>query len=169
INLLEFYACWVLNISNMKKDLDDKVMQDKAVSLMDAGFNCSQSVLSAYSEVLGFDNELALSVSCGFGAGMGRLQGTCGAVTGAYMVLGIYCSQKYPDNGARKAQSYLMIQTYNKQFIEKHKTTDCRMLLNCDLTTEQGQQFFQDNQLMDSVCKHCIRDSVQLVNEIIET
>ncbi|GAO29655.1 C_GCAxxG_C_C family protein [Geofilum rubicundum JCM 15548] len=63
--------------------MDDKVMQDKAVSLMDKGFNCSQSVLSAYSEVLGFDKELALGVSCGFGAGMGRLQGTCGAVTGA--------------------------------------------------------------------------------------
>ncbi len=148
--------------------MDDKVMQDKAVSLMDAGFNCSQSVLSSYSEVLGFDNELAISVSCGFGAGMGRLQGTCGAVTGAYMVLGIYCSQKHKENGARKAHSYLMIQAFNKQFIEKHKSTDCRMLLNCDLTTEEGQQYFHDNRLVDAVCKNCIRDSVQLINKIIE-
>lgn len=158
---------WSYNIGNMKKDFDDKVMQNKAVSLMDAGFNCSQSVLSSYSEVLGFDNELALSVSCGFGAGMGRLQGTCGAVTGAYMVLGIYCSQKYLENVDRKAQSYLMIQAFNKQFSEKHKSADCRKLLNCDLTTEQGQQYFQDNHLMDSVCKNCIRDSIQLINEQI--
>jgi C_GCAxxG_C_C family probable redox protein len=153
----------------MKKVMDDKVMPDKAASLMDEGFNCSQSVLSAYSEVLGFDKELALSVSCGFGAGMGRLQGTCGAVTGAYMVLGIYCSQKYPENVDRKAHSYLMIQAFNQQFINKHKSTDCRALLNCDLTTEAGQQYFQGNRLMDSVCKNCIRDSVHIINEIIET
>lgn len=131
---------------------------------MDVGLNCSQSVLSAYSDILNFDKELALSVSCGFGAGMGRLQETCGAVTGAYMVFGIYCSGIFKDNGDRKAQSYLMIQAFNKQFIKKHKATDCGSLLNCDLKTEQGQQFFRDEDLMETVCKACIRDAIQLIN-----
>ncbi len=110
---------------------------------------------------------LALDVSCGFGAGMGCLQGACGAVTGAYMVLGIYCSKKFKDNGARKAQSYLMVQAFNKRFIEKHRTTDCSGLLNCDLKAEQGQQFFQDNHLMKNVCKVCISDAIELINEQI--
>ncbi|GAO29656.1 hypothetical protein JCM15548_11868 [Geofilum rubicundum JCM 15548] len=62
-----------------------------------------------------------------------------------------------------------MIQAFNKEFIKKHKSTDCRKLLNCDLTAEEGQQYFQDNQLVDSVCKHCIRDSVQFINKQIGT
>ena len=135
---------------------------------MDAGFNCSQSVLSSYSDSMDFDKELALGVSCGFGAGMGRLQQTCGAVTGAYMVLGIYCSKKFKDNGDRKAQSYLMIQAFNKRFLEKHKTTDCGSLLNCDLKTEQGQHYFRDNYLMENVCKVCIRDAIQIINEQVK-
>ncbi len=152
----------------MDKVLYDKEIQEKALSLMDSAFNCSQSVLSSYSDILGFDNDLALSISCGFGAGMGRLQGTCGAVTGSYMVLSIFCSRKYKDNGDRKANSYLMIQEFNRKFIEKHKTTDCRLLLNCDLKTEMGQEYFHDNNLMDNVCKNCIKDSIHLINEQME-
>jgi C_GCAxxG_C_C family probable redox protein len=151
----------------MNGDMDVIKLQEKAVGLMDSGFNCSQSVLSSYSEILNFDKELALSVSCGFGAGMGRLQETCGAVTGAYMVFGIYCSKKFKDNGARKSQSYLMVQAFNKRFIEKHKTTDCSGLLNCDLKTEQGQQCFKDMHLVENVCKVCISDSIQLIHEQI--
>ena len=142
-------------------------LQNRALGLMDSGFNCSQSVITTYSEVLDFDKELASSVACGFGAGMGRLQGTCGAVTGAYMVLGVFCSKKHKDNGDRKAQSYSMIQAFNKNFIEIHNTTDCGKLLNCDLKTEQGQQYFQDNKLMEKVCKICIRDAIRLINEQI--
>jgi C_GCAxxG_C_C family probable redox protein len=149
-------------------NMNEIKLQDRAAGLMDVGFNCSQAVLSSYSDVLSFDKELALSVSCGFGAGMGRLQGTCGAVTGAYMVLGIYSSKKHKDNGDRKAHSYLMIQAFNKKFIEKHKTTDCEMLLNCDLKTEQGQLYFKNNNLLETVCKSCIKDAVQLINDQIK-
>jgi hypothetical protein len=60
-----------------------------------------------------------------------------------------------------------MVQAFNKRFIEKHKTTDCSGLLNCDLKTEQGQQYFQNNLLLEKVCKVCISDSIQLINEQI--
>lgn len=67
-----------------------KVIEEKAIVSFKAGLNCAQAVLTAYADDLSFDNNLALSVSCGFGGGMGRLQQTCGAVTGSFMVLGIY-------------------------------------------------------------------------------
>jgi C_GCAxxG_C_C family probable redox protein len=58
--------------------------EDKAIGLFKSGLNCAQSVLTAYAEELDFDKNLALSISCGFGGGMGRLQETCGAVTGSF-------------------------------------------------------------------------------------
>ena len=50
-------------------------------------FNCAQAMLGAYAEELGLDRAQALKVATGFGGGMGRMGGTCGVITGAYMVL----------------------------------------------------------------------------------
>jgi len=151
----------------MDKIPDNKQIEEKAIELFNSGFNCSQSVLSAYSENLKLDNETALKVASGFGAGMGRLQSTCGAVTGAYMVFGVYCGNKFINNGERKEKSYAMIQDFNSRFVEKHNTTDCKTLLKVDLTTEEGQKQFRDNNLLDTVCRKCIRDSIELINEQI--
>lgn len=151
----------------MDKILDAKQIEEKAIKLFNSGYNCSQSVLSALSDNLNLDNETALKVASGFGAGMGRLQETCGAVTGAYMVFGVYCGNKFINNGERKEKSYVMIQDFTRKFVEKHKTTDCKTLLNCDLTTEVGQKQFRDNNLLDTVCRSCIKDSIELINEQI--
>lgn len=62
---------------------------EHAKELFLGGNNCAQSVLLSFAKDFGFSKELALKVSAGFGGGMGRVQGTCGAVTGAIMVLGI--------------------------------------------------------------------------------
>ena len=62
---------------------------DLALSRFSEGFSCSQSVLAAFAPELGLDADAALRVSAAFGGGMGRLGDTCGAVTGALMVLGL--------------------------------------------------------------------------------
>ena len=76
--------------------------EKKAISSFKNGLNCAQSVVSAYTDEMKFDPGLALSLSCGFGGGMGRLQETCGAVTGSFMILGIHNCKKYQDNKDRK-------------------------------------------------------------------
>jgi len=62
---------------------------EEAVSCFADGFSCSQSIVSTYGTEFGVDREKALKISTGFGGGMGRLGGTCGAVTGAIMVIGL--------------------------------------------------------------------------------
>ena len=61
---------------------------DKAAGIYKEGFSCSMAVLGAYCEQFGLDKNLAYKVSSGFGGGM-HLDQTCGAVTGAFMVLGL--------------------------------------------------------------------------------
>ena len=60
-----------------------------AVSCFKDGFSCSQALLSTYGDQFGLNHELALKVSGAFGGGMGRMGETCGAVTGAFMVIGL--------------------------------------------------------------------------------
>jgi C_GCAxxG_C_C family probable redox protein len=145
-----------------------KPTKDYLINSFQSGLNCAQSVLASYSEELGFDKNLALNISCGFGGGMGRLQETCGAVTGAFMVIGIYNSDRCSDIRKRKEKTYLMIRDFNKRFISIHKTTNCKLLLNCDLKTEEGQKFAIDNRLYETVCGKCMYDSISIINDLFD-
>lgn len=71
--------------------IENQSKVDQAVACFNDGFNCAQAILSTYCEEFGLDRETALQLACGFGAGMGRLQEVCGAVTGAFLLMGLKC------------------------------------------------------------------------------
>jgi len=143
-------------------------LQEKAVQAHQSGLNCAQAVLTSYCDELNFDKNLALSISCGFGGGMGRLQETCGAVTGAFMALGIHACNKYTDNKERKEKTYSKVQKFAEQFKSMHGSLDCKKLLNCDLNTEEGQKFMKFHNLSVKVCNKCIADSIVIVENLIK-
>jgi C_GCAxxG_C_C family probable redox protein len=143
-----------------------KTKQEKAIESFRAGLNCAQATVTAYSDDLNFDNELAVRISCGFGGGMGRLQETCGAVTGAFMVLGIYYCSKFTDNKDRKEATYSAIQKFTDRFNSIHSTLNCKSLMNCSLRTEEGQKYIKDNNLHEKVCEKCIADAIMIVDEL---
>jgi C_GCAxxG_C_C family probable redox protein len=144
---------------NQKKDI--------AIANFRSGLNCAQSVLAAYSDIYHIDKQAALSLSCGFGGGMGRLQETCGAVTGSFMVIGLHNCKKYTDNNDRKENTNSIIQEFSKRFTLLNGTLNCKTLLNCDLRTEEGQQYMKDNNLIEVVCEKCIADSIMILDELI--
>jgi C_GCAxxG_C_C family probable redox protein len=143
------------------------ILSEKAVQNFKGGLNCAQAVVTAYAETLKIDHQLALSISCAFGGGMGRLQETCGAVTGSYMVLGANICRQYSDNKERKEITYALVQEFSKRFKEKHGSTDCIDLLGADLNTAEGQQVVRDKDLHRVVCDSCIVDAVNIVNELL--
>lgn len=59
---------------------------EQAVGYHKKGFNCCQSVLAAFQDVIGLTETQCLTFGGGFGAGAGTGE-LCGAVTGAVMVL----------------------------------------------------------------------------------
>jgi C_GCAxxG_C_C family probable redox protein len=139
----------------------------KSINRFRSGLNCSQAVLTVFSHDLNIDDDLALCISCGFGSGMGRLQETCGAVTGAYMVFGMHNGKIYKENKDRKEVTYSMIQDFSKKFRQINGSTNCRSLLNCDLNTEEGQRFARENNLFENLCEKYVADSIKLVDELI--
>ena len=140
-----------------------KEKEDKAIISFNTGMNCAQAVLTTYADSLNFDKAFALSVSSGFGGGMGKLQETCGVVTGSFMALGIYNSQKYSDNIEARNKTNLMIQEFTANFKAIHGTMACKSLLNCDFKTEEGEKLFKDNNLKKNVCEKCMSDAIRLV------
>ena len=144
-----------------------ETIQTKAIAAFKSGLNCAQSVVVAFADDLDFDRNAASNIAVGFVGGMGRLQETCGAVTGAFMVLGIYNSAKYQDNLALKNATYPMIRLFDAKFKTIHQTTNCRSLLQCDLNSEEGHAYAVENKLFEKICEKCIADAVCIVEELI--
>ena len=66
------------------------------------GYNCSQSVVAAFAPQLGLSEEMALRMSAGFGAGIGRMREVCGAFCGVVTVLSlVYADPADPQDKSR--------------------------------------------------------------------
>lgn len=141
---------------------------EKAVSCFNEGFMCSQAVLSAYAQQFGMDREAALKVSAAFGGGMGRMGETCGAVTGAFMVIGL----KYGRTEVRNAQAHEKTNRLVKEFVDRFKAINgsivCRELLGCDLSTPDGLKTFVDKKLRDELCTKLVRDAAEIVGQLLK-
>lgn len=112
----------------------------------DIHFNCCQSVLVPFAEACGLSKEEAYRLGAHFGAGM-KHGATCGAVTGALMVLGMA-------GKGNDAAAELM-----RRFREQNQALDCATLLR--LASQRGE---------DRKC-HCDRmvyEAVDLLEELLE-
>ena len=88
--------------------MKDKI-KEEAIGRFRSGFNCSQSVLTSMAGKIGGEERMLEKIASGFGGGMGHMQGTCGAVTGSFMAISLFCGNKYKDNHARTDEAYRMI------------------------------------------------------------
>jgi len=143
--------------------------KDTAEKLFNEGYNCSQSVFLAYSGDFGLDDKTAFKIASGFGGGMGRMQETCGAVTGAIMILGLESWDNAADPEKAKGKTYSLINDFVKEFRERNKTISCRELLNCDLNSAEGKQQFKNSGMRDKVCMKCIKDAVEILGSILNS
>jgi C_GCAxxG_C_C family probable redox protein len=141
---------------------------DIAVQKFSTGFNCAQSVLSSFSSALGLDEKTASKIACGFGAGMGRQQEVCGAVTGGIMAIGLKFGNISGDDRESKEKTYALTRELIDRFTQERGSCSCRKLLNgCDLSTEKGQKEFRDKDLHNGVCKGCVKSAVEIVGEMV--
>jgi C_GCAxxG_C_C family probable redox protein len=137
---------------------------DEAVACFKSGFNCAQSLFSTYSTELGLDKTTALLVSCGLGGGMGRLQETCGAVTGAYLLIGLKHGMTSAEDSHKKDHTYSLVREFDRLFKERHPSTNCRELLGVDLLTGDKQLIAEKH---ESICPALIHDSVEIIESLI--
>ena len=131
------------------------------------GYNCSQSVVAAFADISDIPKDDLLKLACSFGGGMGRLGETCGAVTGAYMVIGLKHGQKANDDEDSREHTYKLVQNFETSFKARHQTTHCLELLGCSLRTSEGQQKFKDEDLKNKVCAPCVENAVQILESIL--
>ena len=107
----------------------------KAEELFKSGYNCSQSVIGAVCEDLGYDFDTAVKIAEGFGGGMGRMRLTCGAVSGMVMAVGMLLSSGKTDNDTR-AVVYAKVKELADKFRAENGTITCSELLGLEQSKE---------------------------------
>jgi len=138
-----------------------------AVSFFAGDFNCAQSILKTYGPDLGLKENDCSRIAAPFGAGMGIMQKTCGAVTGSFMVIGLKCDMTEGDDSESKDRAYSLTKEFTDRFIKKNKTINCRELLGCDITTDEGLQDAMDKNIFSTLCVKYIKDASEILEEIL--
>ncbi|MBI9090465.1 MAG: C_GCAxxG_C_C family protein [Desulfobacterium sp.] len=130
------------------------------------GFHCSQAVLEAFAEDYGLDPILARKIANPLAAGSGQ-GGECGAVTGAFMVLGLEYGMKKATDGAAFQTVFEKIAAFTERFKARHGNLNCCQLIGLDVLSEEGLSQFMEKDLKMTQCIHYVEDAVKIVEEII--
>jgi C_GCAxxG_C_C family probable redox protein len=140
------------DIIAVSENIRRKVMEHvtKARELFESGYNCSQAVFGAFSDLTGLDIDTAMKLSSSFGGGMGRLREVCGAVSGMFMVLGMLYGYSDPDDKEAKSEHYKRIQALAGEFKQIHGSIVCRELLD---EKTAGSGYVPDDRQVDAARK----------------
>ena len=140
----------------------DKVK--KAEKLFKDGYSCSQAILLSYADEFGLDKDQAAKISATFGGGMGRLRKTCGAITGAFMVLGLKYGNSDPEDMDTKLKSYEKVRKFAKIMEDKHSSVECKVILKNNASKSEVEK----RQHHRKICDQVVYDSATLLEEFLK-
>jgi C_GCAxxG_C_C family probable redox protein len=141
---------------------------DIALDQMFSGFNCSQAILSAFSQQFDLPVEMALRIAAPFGAGIGRMGRTCGAVSGAFMVIGLKYGNVWAEDQISKEKAYQVARLFAERFQARLGSLECRELLGYDLSKPEELQLIREMGLFQIRCPELVRASVEVLAELVE-
>ena len=129
--------------------------------------NCAQSVFTAFSGELGLDERTAYNIAQGFGGGM-YVNSVCGAVTGAYMALGLANPVPLEDH----RQNYEKIRTlrneFNRRFSELHGAITCTELLGYDFSKPEEAAKARESGIFATKCPIFVKDAASIVEDLLK-
>ncbi len=143
---------------------------ERALNYFHRGYNCAQSVFTAFADTMGLPEELALRLSAGFGAGVGRMRGMCGAFSGLTMVAG-YCRGNLTGDQDSKEAIFSLVRQQAAAFTEEFGTLTCRELLKLDAGTVESArpgertQAYYDSRPCERCVAFCAEQAAKLIAE----
>jgi len=136
--------------------------------------NCAQAILHTYADIAGISEDEAMNIAGAFGGGMGNMEGTCGALVGAGLVLGLVNKDK--------VKSMKQMRQIMSKFQERNGATQCKLLKG--VGTKAAIEREQSDACIDSTerkqarpkvkvvlreCPDCVADAAEFLEEQIGT
>jgi C_GCAxxG_C_C family probable redox protein len=140
---------------------------DRAVSLFEQGFTCSQAVLAGFAGRYGLGEQTALKVACAYGGGIARNGEMCGAVTGALMVIGLAHGKASLADDAAKERTYALTREFWKRFRDRQGSLVCNELIGVDIGTPEGAKAASESGVFREKCPDLVRCAAEVLEELL--
>ena len=132
-----------------------KTRVEETIGRHDKGYNCAQAVACTYCDLVGVDEETMFKRTEALGLGMGGMEGTCGAITGACVLAGMKNSTGNLEKPNSKGASYKLSRQIVEEFKNQNGATQCRELKGVDT----GKVL--------RACPDCIRDAARIAESVL--
>jgi C_GCAxxG_C_C family probable redox protein len=138
-----------------------------AISRFESGFNCAQAVCSAYGPGLGLDERLALKAAQAFGGGIAHRGETCGALSGAIIVLGLKHGKVEASDDAARDLTYEKVQQLFDDFKARHGSCLCRELIGYNLSDPEQYRAAKEAAVFKTACPDFVRDAAEILEKLL--
>lgn len=128
---------------------------EETIKRHDIGYNCAQAVACTYCDLVGVDEELMFRLTEALGGGMGGMEGTCGALSGACVLAGMKASTGNLEKPNSKAASYKLSKEILNQFKEQNGSVICKEIKGVGT-----------GKVLRS-CQDCIKDAALLAEKVL--
>ena len=143
------------------------IQSERALELFSRNYNCAQSVFAACATGKGLNEAQRLALAAPFGGGVARQGEICGALTGAFLVIGEACGEAMAaDPVAGRDALYERVHQLTDAFRKAHGSILCRELTGCSLDTEAGQRSFKERGLHQNLCSKLVAFAAEEVVNI---
>ncbi len=140
--------------------------QETAVADFMNGYRCSQAVLAAFAPDYNMDPDLARTISIGLAGGSG-VGGECGAVSGAYLVIGLKYGFAHPGDPERFQKVMGKVKTFVQAFQALHGKINCPELIGLDLFSAEGYKQFVEKNIKADFCKGYVANTINILERIL--
>jgi C_GCAxxG_C_C family probable redox protein len=98
---------------------------------------------------------------------MARRGEQCGAVTGAFMVIGLKYGKANTKDAEARDRTYELVRELVARFQSRHGSIICKELLGYDLNNPQEGELAKKKGLFDTRCPQLVRDATEILEEIL--
>lgn len=133
-----------------------------AIARFEDGWTCSQVILSSYCEEFSLDTSVAKAISCGFAGGM-RCGETCGVVTAAIMVIGLWSSYKYNNETEQKKHCFEITSKFINDFEKRQNYTKCKDIIGYDIRDVEERKKHPGQQR--KICPLVLKNGIEILND----
>ena len=140
-----------------------------AIAYFKEGYNCTQSVILAFKDILKIDANEMCKIASPFGGGFSRMRETCGAVSGMVLVLGNLIGYCTPETGEKKHELYKNTQEILRIFESRYGSLNCGKLLNLTQKHDDSLPSKRDDSFyLNRPCLELIGGAAEILEEFLK-
>lgn len=108
----------------------NKNRKQKAIELFNEKYNCAQSIMLAYCDLVDINEDIAFRISSGFEGGIAKLGKTCGTLNASVMLLSLRHGETTKLDVDSKMKRRNIIRDFVNEFAKSHnKGINCVEIL----------------------------------------